>query len=232
MRNFLNFQLWGFLFSRRAQHFPCRSGRERVWTLPSQCLLEEPCVHRKVSLFMFKLQNGEEKTCSVFLLALFYLLTSIWWFFFEGFGNTVEMKSCSLPLSASLQPEILLRAVRNKEKIPPSGEHPVCWTPSAGPLWTLWLPHILPHTHIHILCMYLLLLFPFTIWGHLPSSSLFTHLPSITSHQTALGEFISVYNMLWGCLNNGAVTLFHFYRLFYLKIKVVSYHYHDWIIAA
>lgn len=154
--------------------------------------------------------------------------------FFSGYRSTVEVKSCPLLLFSSLQPEILLLIASFKKW--DRWENSSCGRASFALdscSWTLVdsSSRLTPMYRVQVL---ILLLFPFTVWGLISflSTPLFTHSPSITPHQTVLGEFISVYNMLWSCPNNGDVTLLHFYRLFYLKIKVVSYDYHDWIIAA
>lgn len=102
----VTFSLFSLLNSTRAYCILCRSGEK--WVRPPQPVFFRR--HRSACLLTLKLPNCERKTSSVFLLPLLHLLRSIWWFFliFEGFGSTAEMKSCPLPLFATLQPEILL----------------------------------------------------------------------------------------------------------------------------
>lgn len=75
-----------------------------------------------------------------------------------------------------------------EEKTPPMGEHPAHLAPAAGPSWTL---HYVSHLYTEYNCLfYCFFLSP---WGLiLLPIPLFTHMPSITPHQTGLGEFISV----------------------------------------
>lgn len=60
-------------------YISCRSGEEWICS-PQTVSLEELYVHRCAHLLTLKLPNCEGKTGSVFLLPLFHLLRSIWWF--------------------------------------------------------------------------------------------------------------------------------------------------------
>lgn len=83
-----------------------------------------------------------------------------------------------------------------REKIPPTGRASRVLDSCS---WAL----VDPSSHLALFYSVQALIFTTFPFHHEDSSSplflstpLFTHLPPITSHQTVLGEFISVYNML------------------------------------
>lgn len=242
MRNFLNFQSWAFLFFLQGHTIVLVEVVGNEYGLSSQPVPFGRALWAQEYLsFNVKtptLRRGDMLTVSAGSLLPANNHLVIFFFFFPKASETLlrwkDGPCLSLPL-CSLRSYFLWELQETREeKIIPMGEHCRCSTPAPEPLWPP-----LRVSHVPTLCRIcartaILDAFPFTRWGLLfLSAPLFTYLPPITSHhQTSLGEFISVYNMLWVCSNNGDVTLFHFYRLFYLKIKVVSYHYHDRIIAA
>lgn len=127
----------------------------------------------------------------MFLLPLFHLLRSFGdGLFLKALEALLRWKaapSLCLPLF-SLRSCFLFTALRNgkEENIPPMQEHSLCLTPAAGPLWTFFTSHTSPQcTGTYFYC--------FSLSPYKDSSSLlflstplFTHLPPITSHQTAL----------------------------------------------
>lgn len=175
--HFLCFHFWAFIFSARAYCIPCRSGEEWV-CLPSQHFLEELYVHRSDCLLTSKLPNCERKTCSVFLLPLFHLLS--FFYFWRLWKHCWDEK---LPpplvcLSAAWDLASYGELQEMREKIPPTrGPHRPCLT---------------SHTYSQCTGAYF---YCFSLLAYEDSSSplflstpLFTHLPPITSHQTVLGR--------------------------------------------
>lgn len=76
--------------------------------LPRQFFLEEFCMHMSACLSTLKPPNCGKKTI-LGVSAASVSPAKIHWVIFlssEGFESTFEMKSCPLPLFATLQPEI------------------------------------------------------------------------------------------------------------------------------
>lgn len=175
-------------------------------------------MHRSNGLLTLELPNCEGKTCSMYLLPLFHLLRTIWWFLFLvlkalemllrwGAAPSLHLSLCGLT-SCFLQ----LQDMGEKRPFLLQQSIPCTWLLQLGPHGPFVTSHTSPR------CAGTDFFTAFAFSPHEDSSALFhstplfTHLLPITSHQSVLGEFISVYSMLWSCPNNGDVTLLHFYK--------------------